>query len=73
MRYSDDIRGLRLILTNVRKKVETCAASLIVLRNTSTFLRSSSRSYEVERQATSTLFMGEDFRPLLTLLYRRNI
>jgi hypothetical protein len=73
MRYSDDIKRLKLILTNVRKKVEIYAASLIVLRNTSTFLRSSSRSYEAERQATSILFIRKDLRSPLTPLYRRNI
>jgi hypothetical protein len=73
MRCSDDIKELKPIWINVKKKVEIYAASLIALRNTSTFLRSSSRNYEIKRRAISALFMGKNLNPLLTPLYKRNI
>jgi hypothetical protein len=72
MRCLDDVRKSRPTLKNARRKVETYAVNLIASRNTSTFLRSFSRNYEIKRQAISTLFMEEGLRPPLIRPRRRN-
>jgi hypothetical protein len=63
MRCSDDIKKLKPIWTNARRKIEIYAVSLIASRNTSTFSRNFSRNYEVKQQAINAPSTEKDFRP----------